>query len=167
MLVLIPFINLGQKTGDSICFKTIYKSEYHGTIEKIDSDGYFFKTKKNRVLYLKILEITSFQTLPHSKKNSNETNSSLKNLEYDVPKRITNVVEELENNLIDINKLSTNIGEDIIIFLKDGRELRGKIIKVTHKIDVFGDSQEVINFLSLNKKMNILTNEIDKVQEIK
>ena len=84
-----------------------------------------------------------------------------------MPKRITNVVEELENNLIDINKLSTNIGEDIIIFLKDGRELRGKIIKVTYKIDVFGDSQEVINFLSLNKKMNILTNEIDKVQEIK
>jgi hypothetical protein len=148
-------VNLGQKVGDSICFKTIYSSVYHGTIEKIDSDGYFFKNKKERVLYLKNSEINSFQTFPHSLKNSNE------------PKRISNVVKELENNLIDINKLSSNIGENIIIFLKDGRELKGKVIKVTYEIDVFGDQHKVIKFLNSNKKMNILTTEIEKVQEIK
>ena len=167
LLVLIPTVNFGQKIGDSIYFKTNYNSVYHGTIEKIDSDGYFFKSKRDRVLYLKNSEINSFQTFPYSLKNSNVNNSSLKNLEYDVPKRISNVVKELENKLIDVNKLSSKIGVNVIVFLKDGRELKGEIIKVTYKIDVFGDQQEVIKFLNSNKKMNILTTEIEKVQEIK
>ena len=167
LLVLIPTVNFGQKVGDSICFKTIYNSTYYGTIEKIDSDGYFFKSKRDRVLYLKNSEINSFQTFPYSLKKSNVNNSSLKNLEYDVPKRISNVVKELENNLIDVNKLSSKIGVNVIVFLKDGRELKGEIIKVTYKIDVFGNQQEVIKFLNSNKKMNILTAEIEKVQEIK
>ena len=106
LLVLIPSVNFGQKIGDSIYFKTIYNSVYYGTIEKIDSDGYFFKSKRDRVLYLKNSEINSFQTFPYSLKNSNETNSSLKNLEYDVPKRISNVVKELENNLIECQQVS-------------------------------------------------------------
>jgi len=160
-------VNFGQKIGDSIYFKTIYNSVYHGTIEKIDSDGYFFKSKRDRVLYLKNSEINSFQTFPYSLKKEKKTNSSLKNLEYDVPKRISNVVKELENKLIDVNKLSSKIGVNVIVFLKDGRELKGEIIKVTYKIDVFGDQQEVIKFLNSNKKMNILTTEIEKVQEIK
>ena len=167
LLVLIPTVNFGQKIGDSIYFKTNYNSVYHGTIEKIDSDGYFFKSKRDRVLYLKNSEINSFQTFPYSLKNSNVNNSSLKNLEYDVPKRISNVVKELENKLIDVNKLSSKIGVNVIVFLKDGRELKGEIIKVTYKIDVFGDQQEVIKFLNSNKKMNILTTEIEKVKEIK
>tara|TARA_B100000768_G_scaffold84724_1_gene80131 strand:+ start:31 stop:552 length:522 start_codon:yes stop_codon:yes gene_type:complete len=167
LLISFPIINWGQKVGDSTCFKTIYNSVYHGTIEKIDSDGYFFKSNKERVLYLKNSEINSFQTFPHSLNNSNKTNSSLKNIEHEAPKRISNVVKEQENNLIDIDKLSSNIGENIIIFLKDGRELKGKIIKVTYKIDVFGDQHEVIKFLNSNKKMNILATEIDKVQEVK
>jgi len=160
-------VNFGQKIGDSICFKTIYNSVYHGTIEKIDSDGYFFKSNKDRVLYLKNSEINSFQTFPYSLNKEKKTNSSLKNLEYDVPKKISNVVKELENNLIDVNKLSSKIGKNVIIFLKDGRELKGEIIKVTYKIDVFGVQQEVIKFLNSNKKMNVLTTEIEKVQEIK
>ena len=167
LLVLIPTVNFGQKIGDSIYFKTIYNSVYHGTIEKIDSDGYFFKSKRDRVLYLKNSEINSFQTFPYSLKKEKKTNSSLKNLEYDVPKRISNVVKELENKLIDVNKLSSKIGVNVIVFLNDGRELKGEIIKVTYKIDVFGDQQEVIKFLNSNKKMNILTTEIEKVQEIK
>ena len=160
-------MNFGQKIGDSIYFKTIYNSVYHGTIEKIDSDGYFFKSKRDRVLYLKNSEINSFQTFPYSLKKEKKTNSSLKNLEYDVPKKISNVVKELENKLIDVNKLSSKIGVNVIVFLNDGRELKGEIIKVTYKIDVFGDQQEVIKFLNSNKKMNILTTEIEKVQEIK
>ena len=160
-------MNFGQKIGDSICFKTIYNSVYHGTIEKIDSDGYFFKSNKDRVLYLKNSEINSFQTFPYSLNKEKKTNSSLKNLEYDVPKKISNVVKELENNLIDVNKLSSKIGKNVIIFLKDGRELKGEIIKVTYKIDVFGVQQEVVKFLNSNKKMNVLTTEIEKVQEIK
>ena len=167
LLVLIPTVNFGQKIGDSIYFKTIYNSVYHGTIEKIDSDGYFFKSKRDRVLYLKNSEINSFQTFPYSLKKEKKTNSSFKNLEYDVPKRISNVVKELENKLIDVNKLSSKIGVNVIVFLNDGRELKGEIIKVTYKIDVFGDQQEVIKFLNSNKKMNILTTEIEKVQEIK
>ena len=160
-------MNFGQKIGDSICFKTIYNSVYHGTIEKIDSDGYFFKSNKDRVLYLKNSEINSFHIFPYSLKKEKKTNSSLKNLEYDVPKKISNVVKEIENNLIDVNKLSSKIGKNVIIFLKDGRELKGEIIKVTYKIDVFGVQQEVIKFLNSNKKMNVLTTEIEKVQEIK
>jgi len=167
LLVLFPTVNFGQKIGDSICFKTIYNSVYHGTIEKIDSDGYFFKSNKDRVLYLKNSEINSFQTFPYSLNKEKKTNSSLKNLEYYVPKKISNVVKELENNLIDVNKLSSKIGKNVIIFLKDGRELKGEIIKVTYKIDVFGVQQEVIKFLNSNKKMNVLTTEIEKVQEIK
>ena len=167
LLVLFPTVNFGQKIGDSICFKTIYNSVYHGTIEKIDSDGYFFKSNKDRVLYLKNSEINSFQTFPYSLNKEKKTSSSLKNLEYDVPKKISNVVKELENNLIDVNKLSSKIGKSVIIFLKDGRELKGEIIKVTYKIDVFGVQQEVIKFLNSNKKMNVLTTEIEKVQEIK
>ena len=167
LLVLFPTVNFGQKIGDSICFKTIYNSVYHGTIEKIDSDGYFFKSNKDRVLYFKNSEIISFQTFPYSLNKEKKTNSSLKNLEYDVPKKISNVVKELENNLIDVNKLSSKIGKNVIIFLKDGRELKGEIIKVTYKIDVFGVQQEVIKFLNSNKKMNVLTTEIEKVQEIK
>ncbi|MDB2539214.1 hypothetical protein N9X23_02475 [Flavobacteriales bacterium] len=166
-LLIIPLTNWGQKVGDSICFKTIYNSAYYGTIEKIDSDGFFFKSKRDRVLYLKNSEINSFQTFPYSLKKEKKTNSSLKNLEYGVPKKISNVVKELENNLIDVNKLSSKIGVNVIFFLKDGRELKGEIIKVTYKIDVFGDQQEVIKFLNSNKKMNILTAEIEKVQEIK
>ena len=167
LLVLFPTVNFGQKIRDSICFKTIYNSVYHGTIEKIDSDGYFFKSNKDRVLYLKNSEINNFQTFPYSLNKEKKTNSSLKNLEYDVPKKISNVVKELENNLIDVNKLSSKIGKNVIIFLKDGRELKGEIIKVTYKIDVFGVQQEVIKFLNSNKKMNVLTTEIEKVQEIK
>jgi hypothetical protein len=160
-------VNFGQKIGDSICFKTIYNSVYHGTIEKIDSDGYFFKSNKDRVLYLKNSEINSFQTFPYSLNKEKKTSSSLKNLEYDVPKKISNVVKELENNLIDVNKLSSKIGKNVIIFLKDGRELKGKIIKVTYKIDVFGDQHKIIKFLNSNKKMSILTTDIKKVQEVK
>ena len=167
LLVLIPTLNFGQKVGDSICFKTIYNSLYHGTIEKIDSDGYFFKSNKDRVLYLKNSEINSFQTFPYSLNKEKKTNSSLKNLEYDVPQKLSNLVKELENNFIGVNKLSSKIGKTVIIFLKDGRELKGEIIKVTYKIDVFGDQQEVIKFLNSNKKMNVLTTEIEKVQEIK
>jgi hypothetical protein len=165
--LIIPLINWGQKVGDSICFKTIYNSVYNGTLEKIDSDGYFFKSKRDRILYLKNSEINSFQTFPYSLDKEKKTNSSLKTREYDVQKRISNVVKEQENNLIDINKLSSNVGKDIIIFLKDGRKLKGKIIKVTYKIDVFGDQHKVIKFLNSNKKMNILTTEIEKVQEVK
>ena len=69
--------------------------------------------------------------------------------------------------MIDINELSSNIGENIIIFLKDGRKLKGEIIKITYKIDVFGDQHEVIKFLNSNKKMSIKISLIDKVQEIK
>ena len=160
-------MNLGQKAGDSISFKTIYNSVYHGTIEKIDSDGYFFKNRKDRILYLKNSEINSFQIFPDSLNNSAENNSSLKNQENDVAKRILNVVKEPEINLIDISKLSSKVGDEIIIFLKDGRELKGKIIKISYKIDVFGDQHEVIKFLNSNNKMNILTTEIKKAQQIK
>ena len=167
LLVLVPTLNFGQKVGDSIFFKTIYNSAYHGTIEKIDSDGYFFKSKRERILYLKNSEINSFQIFPYSLNKEKKTSSSLKNLEYDVPKKISNVVKELENNLIDVNKLSSKIGKNVIIFLKDGRELKGKIIKVTYKIDVFGDQHKIIKFLNSNKKMSILTTDIKKVQEVK
>ena len=47
---------------------------------------FFFKSDKSRVLYLKNCEITSFQTFPHSSKNSNANKSSLKNIEYNVSK---------------------------------------------------------------------------------
>ena len=167
LLILFPIINWGQKVGDSICYKTIYNSVYHGTIEKIDYDGYFFKSNKDRVLYLKKYEITSFQTFPHSLKNSNKTNPSLKNLEYEVPKRISNVVEELENNIIEIDQLSTLIGKEIIIHLKDGRNLKGVIIKIINEIDVTGKNYEIVKFLNSNKKMSIKTSLIESAETSK
>ena len=142
MLAIIPILSLGQKVGGPIFLKTIYNSVYYGTIEKIDSNGCFFKNKKERVLYLK-------------------------NLENDLPKEISNVVKEPEKNYIKIDKLGSYVGEEIIIFLKDGRELKGKIIKISYKIDVFGDQLEVVKFLNSKNKMNILTSEIKKVHHIK
>ena len=166
MLVLIPTVNLGQKVGDSIRFKTIYNSVYHGTIEKIDLDGYFFKSKRGRVLYLKNSEINNFQTFPSSNKEK-KTNSSLKNLEYDVSKRISNVIKENENNFIEIDQLSTLIGKEIIIHLKDGRTLNGLIIKIINAIDITGKNYEIIKFLNSNKKMTFKTSLIERVETSK
>ena len=167
LLVLFPTVNFGQKIGDSICFKTIYNSVYHGTIEKIDSDGYFFKSNKDRVLYLKNSEINSFQTFPYSLNKEKKTNSSLKNLEYDVPKKISNVVKELENNFIEIDQLSTLIGKDIILHLKDGRSLNGVIIKIINAIDITGEKYEIVKFLNSNKKMTFKTSLIESVETSK
>ena len=167
LLVLIPTVNFGQKVGDSICFKTIYNSAYYGTIEKIDSDGYFFKSKRDRVLYLKNSEINSFQTFPYSLNKEKKTNSSLKNLEYDVPKKISNVVKEIENNFIEIDQLSTLIGKDIILHLKDGRSLNGEIIKIINAIDITGKKYEIVKFLNSNKKMTFKTSLIESVETSK
>ena len=160
-------MNFGQKIGDSICFKTIYNSVYHGTIEKIDSDGYFFKSKRDRILYLKNSEINSFQIFPYSLNKEKKTNSSLKNLEYDVPKKISNVVKELENNFIEIDQLSTLIGKDIILHLKDGRSLNGVIIKIINAIDITGEKYEIVKFLNSNKKMTFKTSLIESVETSK
>ena len=167
LLVLIPTLNFGQKVGDSICFKTIYNSAYYGTIEKIDSDGYFFKSKRDRILYLKNSEINSFQIFPYSLNKEKKTNSSLKTLEYNVPKRISNVVKELENNFIEIDQLSTLIGKDIILHLKDGRSLNGVIIKIINAIDITGKKYEIVKFLNSNKKMTFKTSLIESVETSK
>ena len=167
LLVLIPTLNFGQKVGDSICFKTIYNSAYYGTIEKIDSDGYFFKSKRDRILYLKNSEINSFQIFPYSLNKEKKTNSSLKNLEYDVPKKISNVVKELENNFIEIDQLSTLIGKEIILHLKDGRSLNGVIIKIINAIDISGKKYEIVKFLNSNKKMTFKTSLIERVETSK
>ena len=87
---------------------------------------------KERVLYLKNSEINSFQTFPHPLNNSAEKKTRLKNL------------EKPENNLLDINKLGSYVGEEIIIFLKDGRELK-EIIKISYKVDVFGNQLKLLN----------------------
>ena len=167
LLVLIPTLNFGQKVGDSICFKTIYNSAYYGTIEKIDSDGYFFKSKRDRILYLKNSEINSFQIFPYSLNKEKKTNSSLKNLEYDVPKKISNVVKEIENNFIEIDQLSTLIGKEIILHLKDGRSLNGEIIKIINAIDITGKKYEIVKFLNSNKKMTFKTSLIESVETSK
>ena len=160
-------MTLGQKAGDSICFNTIYNSAYYGTIEKIDSDGYFFKSKRDRILYLKNSEINSFQIFPYSLNKEKKTNSSLKTLEYNVPKRISNVVKELENNFIEIDQLSTLIGKDIILHLKDGRSLNGVIIKIINAIDITGKKYEIVKFLNSNKKMTFKTSLIERVETSK
>ena len=160
-------MTLGQKAGDSICFNTIYNSAYYGTIEKIDSDGYFFKSKRDRILYLKNSEINSFQIFPYSLNKEKKTNSSLKNLEYDVPKKISNVVKEIENNFIEIDQLSTLIGKDIILHLKDGRSLNGVIIKIINAIDITGKKYEIVKFLNSNKKMTFKTSLIESVETSK
>lgn len=167
MLVLIPTLNFGQKVGDSICFKTIYNSAYYGTIEKIDSDGYFFKSKRDRILYLKNSEINNFQIFPYSLNKEKKTNSSLKNLEYDVPKKISKVVKEQENNFIEIDQLSTLIGKEIIIHLKDGRSLKGVITKIINAIDISGKKYEIVKFLNSNKKMTFKTSLIERVETSK
>lgn len=162
--MLTPLINLGQKVGDSISFKTIYNSVYNGTIEKIDSDGYFFKIPNNRILFLNKREIKEFQT--YSLKNSNNDNSNVKNLEKMSIKK-SNITKELENNFIDIDKISSLTGKDIIIHLKDGRKLEGVIIKIMYEIDLIGKKYEVIKFLNSNKKMSIKTSLIESIETSK
>ncbi len=137
---------------------------YNGTIIKIESDGYFFKIPNNRILYLNNKEIKKFQTF--SLKNSNNDNSNVKNLEKPLIKN-SNVTKELENNFVDIDKISSLRGKEIIIHLKDGRKLEGEIIKITYEIDLVGKKHEVVKFLNSNKKMSIKISLIDKVQEIK
>ena len=137
---------------------------YNGTIIKIESDGYFFKIPNNRILYLNNKEIKKFQTF--SLKNSNNDNSNVKNLEKPLIKN-SNVTKELENNFVDIDKISSLTGKEIIIHLKDGRKLEGEIIKITYEIDLVGKKYEVVKFLNSNKKMSIKISLIDKVQEIK
>ena len=159
--MLTPLINLGQKVGDSISFKTIYNSVYNGTIEKIDSDGYFFKIPNNRILFLNKREIKEFQT--YSLKNSNNDNSNVKNQEKMSIKK-SNITKELENNFIDIDKISSLTGKDIIIHLKDGRKLEGVIIKIMYEIDLIGKKYEVVKFLNSNKKMSIKTSLIESIE---
>jgi hypothetical protein len=84
-----------------------------------------------------------------------------------VPKRISNVVEELENNIIEIDQLSTLIGKEIIIHLKDGRNLKGVIIKIINEIDVTGKKYEIVKFLNSNKKMSIKTSLIESAETSK
>ena len=162
--MLTPLINLGQKVGDSISFKTIYNSVYNGTIEKIDSDGYFFKIPNNRILFLNKREIKEFQT--YSLKNSNNDNSNVKNQEKMSIKK-SNITKELQNNFVDIDKISSLTGKDIIIHLKDGRKLEGVIIKIMYEIDLIGKKYEVIKFLNSNKKMSIKTSLIESIETSK
>tara|TARA_B110000483_G_scaffold157783_1_gene187288 strand:+ start:356 stop:868 length:513 start_codon:yes stop_codon:yes gene_type:complete len=164
ILLLTPLINLGQKVGDSISFKTIYNSVYNGTIEKIDSDGYFFKIPNNRILFLNKREIKEFQT--YSLKNSNNDKSNVKNQEKMSIKK-SNITKELENNFVDIDKISSLTGKDIIIHLKDGRKLEGVIIKIMYEIDLIGKKYEVIKFLNSNKKMSIKTSLIESIETSK
>ena len=164
ILLITPLINLGQKVGDSISFKTIYNSVYNGTIEKIDSDGYFFKIPNNRILFLNKREIKEFQT--YSLKNSNNDKSNVKNQEKMSIKK-SNITKELENNFVDIDKISSLTGKDIIIHLKDGRKLEGVIIKIMYEIDLIGKKYEVIKFLNSNKKMSIKTSLIESIETSK
>ena len=162
--MLTPLINLGQKVGDSISFKTIYNSVYNGTIEKIDSDGYFFKIPNNRILFLNKREIKEFQT--YSLKNSNNDNSNVKNQEKLTIKK-SNITKELQNNFVDIDKIYSLTGKDIIIHLKDGRKLEGVIIKIMYEIDLIGKKYEVVKFLNSNKKMSIKTSLIESIETSK
>jgi hypothetical protein len=164
ILLLTPLINLGQKVGDSISFKTIYNSVYNGTIEKIDSDGYFFKIPNNRILFFNKREIKEFQT--YSLKNSNKDNSNVTNQEKMSIKK-SNITKELENNFVDIDKISSLTGKDIIIHLKDGRKLEGVIIKIMYEIDLIGKKYEVVRFLNSNKKMSIKTSLIESIETSK
>ena len=158
-MLLIPIINWGQKTGDSISFNTIYNSKYNGTIIKIEADGYFFKISNDRIIFLNRREIKEFQT--YSLKNSN-----VKNLEKMSIKK-SNITKELENNFVDIDKISSLIGKEIIIHLKDGRNLEGVIIKIIHEIDLIGKKYEIVKFLNSNKKMNIKTSLIESLETSK
>lgn len=155
-MLLIPIINWGQKVGDSISFNTIYNSKYNGTIIKIEADGYFFKIPNDRIIFLNRREIKEFQT--YSLKNSN-----VKNLEKMSIKK-SNITKELENNFVDIDKISSLIGKEIIIHLKDGRNLEGVIIKIIHEIDLIGNKYDVVKFLNSNKKMNIKTSLIESLE---
>ena len=97
-------------------FVTIYNSEYNGIIEKIEPDGYFFKSGEKRVLYLKNTEIKSFQTYSINRSKLNALEKQIPSLNADISNSINNKKEE---GLIEINKLSSITGENIIIFLKD------------------------------------------------
>ena len=117
--------------------------------------------------YLKNMEINSFQKIPHSFNNSNKNSSSIKNPENKVPTKNSNITKELKDNFIDIDKLSSYTGKNIIIHLKDGRKLEGVIIKIIYDIDLIGKKYEVVKFLNSNKKMSINKSLIESVETSK
>ena len=164
LLLLIPIINWGQKIGDSISYNTIYNSKYNGTIIKIEADGYFFKIPNDRIIFLNRREIKEFQT--YSLNNFNNDKSNVKNLEKTSLKK-SNITKKLENNFVDIDKISSLIGKEIIIHLKDGRNLEGVIIKIIQEIDLIGKKYEIVKFLNSNKKMNIKTSLIESLETSK
>ena len=95
-MLLIPIINWGQKTGDSISFNTIYNSKYNGTIIKIEADGYFFKISNDRIIFLNRREIKEFQT--YSLNNFNNDKSNVKNLEKTSLKK-SNITKKIRKQL--------------------------------------------------------------------
>jgi phosphoribosyl-ATP pyrophosphohydrolase len=80
---------------------------------------------------------------------------------------VGDITKELKNNFVDIDKISSLTGKDIIIHLKDGRKLEGVIIKIMYEIDLIGKKYEVIKFLNSNKKMSIKTSLIESIETSK
>ena len=114
------------------------------------------------MLIFRILKTLFLRSL----KNSNNDKPNLRNQEKTSIKK-TNITKELENNFVDIDKISSLIGKEVIIQLKDGRKLEGVIIKIIYEVDLIGKKYEVIKFLNSNKKMSIKTSLIESLEASK
>ena len=72
ILIFIWFSHVGfcQEIGDSIEFTTYSGKHYNGLLERIEPDGYFFKSSYSRSIYLSKEEIKKFQIF---KSNQNKS----------------------------------------------------------------------------------------------
>ena len=158
ILIFIWFSHVGfcQEIGDSIEFSTYSGKLYNGFLERIEPDGYFFKSSYSRSIYLSKEEIKKFQIF-----KSNQ-NKSIKEKTKGLPiETIESQTTETKVVKYSKSQLSLLTGIDNInIVLRDGRVIEGTIkkIKYTTGFEGFGDA--IISLASDNQNYTIKKTEI-------
>lgn len=151
VFILISISSLAQNVGDSIEISTHSGKSYNGYIEEINVDGFLFKINSSRIIYLSKSEIKNYQTF--SRKKLTEINT--KNLTVNASS-----VKEYS-----LKQLSLLIGlENIVLILKDGRKLKGKIQKIRYSNGIETLRNQVIYLWSDSQKFFFIkTIDIEKI----
>ena len=151
VFILISISSLAQNVGDSIEISTHSGKSYNGYIEEINVDGFLFKINSSRIIYLSKSEIKNYQTF--SRKKLTEINTE--NLTVNTPS-----VKEYS-----LKQLSLLIGlENIVLILKDGRKLKGKIQKIKYSNGIETLRNQVIYLWSDSQKFFFIkTIDIEKI----
>ena len=168
LIFISPFVNFfGQEIGDSIIFNTYNGKVYKGVLEKKDQDGYFFKSSYNRIIYLSKTEIKEFQKIKKEILKAESTISAINEIPTKINTEQKIVIEDLNNSSkteYSIKQISTLIGiDDVTILLNDGRNFKGKILKIEYPNGFEKVDSKIIFFDSENKNYNFKEQEISKI----